>query len=459
MAVSSYPFDDQDTTETQYSQLFRELQDSGVADTFGGTGFAVSANAAGMRVFAQAGFALLRGHAILSSDTETVPIEAPDAATRIDRIVLRLDPVQNGIRFAVVRGVPNAGPPALTQTDTGIFELPLARVQVDPGIGSISADKVTDDRRYVGSRIGAWTTATRPSAPRLSRLGLNVNSERWEYWTGTTWADLAPTVAWSTIAGRPLTFAPEAHRHDWADLDDVPTSFTPVAHTHDWAAVTGKPSTFTPAAHKHAAGDITSGELAIARIPTGTTGSEVALGNHSHGWGAITGKPGTFPPAGHSHSQYLESNDTIRRANGSDRVHGNDPAGSGWYSVWVDGNRNFCKNTSSIRYKRNVRDATPDPDAVLALRPRVYDRRDKTEDGVTYPGRTDEFGLIAEEVERLYPELVIYDEHGRPDALRYDLLAVVMIPHLRQQDARIADLERAVADLRDLITVRAGDAA
>jgi hypothetical protein len=35
--------------------------------------------------------------------------------------------------------------------------------------------------------------------------------------------------------------------------------------------------------HTHAATDITSGTLAIARIPTGTTSSTVALGNHTHG--------------------------------------------------------------------------------------------------------------------------------------------------------------------------------
>ena len=34
--------------------------------------------------------------------------------------------------------------------------------------------------------------------------------------------------------------------------------------------------------HTHVAGDITSGTLAIARIPTGTTSTTVALGNHTH---------------------------------------------------------------------------------------------------------------------------------------------------------------------------------
>ncbi|QVJ00333.1 hypothetical protein KGD82_16350 [Nocardiopsis eucommiae] len=49
-----------------------------------------------------------------------------------------------------------------------------------------------------------------------------------------------------------------------------------------WGDVTGKPTEFPPADHQHAAGDIASGTLAIGRIPTGTSGTTVALGNHTH---------------------------------------------------------------------------------------------------------------------------------------------------------------------------------
>lgn len=45
---------------------------------------------------------------------------------------------------------------------------------------------------------------------------------------------------------------------------------------------TAFPTTMAPAAHNHAATEITSGTLALARIPTGTTSSTVALGNHTH---------------------------------------------------------------------------------------------------------------------------------------------------------------------------------
>ena len=58
--------------------------------------------------------------------------------------------------------------------------------------------------------------------------------------------------------------------------------FYHTGHKPDWSEIANKPSTFTPASHTHSASDITSGTLALARIPTGTTSSTVALGNHTH---------------------------------------------------------------------------------------------------------------------------------------------------------------------------------
>lgn len=57
----------------------------------------------------------------------------------------------------------------------------------------------------------------------------------------------------------------------------------------DWDDIVGKPTTFTPSAHTHTAAEIVSGTLAIARIPTGTSGSTVALGNHSHAFLPLSG--------------------------------------------------------------------------------------------------------------------------------------------------------------------------
>lgn len=50
----------------------------------------------------------------------------------------------------------------------------------------------------------------------------------------------------------------------------------------DWSLISNKPTTYTPTAHLHAGEDITSGEVPIARLPTGTDNSHLALGGHLH---------------------------------------------------------------------------------------------------------------------------------------------------------------------------------
>ncbi|MCY0946834.1 tail fiber domain-containing protein [Streptomyces antarcticus] len=436
MAITSYPFDGQAVTETQFSQMFREFQDSGVVTSLGASGFSVSAST-GMTLTVGSGLAFVRGHMVQSTATENVTIAAASTQVRVDRVVLKLDPATNSITLAVKAGTAGSTtPPALTQTDTGIYEMALASVTVAASVTSITSGDITATRPFVGHRVGAWITATRPTSPRLGQLGYNNSTDSWEYWTGSAWAPLLSTVDWSNLSGKPTTFTPSTHTHTWSQISDRPSTMTPTAHTHDWSQVTGKPTSFAPSAHGHAWSQLTG-------IP-----STFAPSSHSHSWDSITSKPSTFAPSSHSHSGYLGSGDTIHRANGSDRPHSYTATGSTWYAVWVDGNHNFCRNTSARRYKENIRDIEIDPDAVLSLRPRVYDRKPTVNDeGETVEGRRDEFGLIAEEVDETLPEIVIRDEEGQIDSVRYDLIGVALLSVVQDQAERIERLEQLVRDM------------
>jgi hypothetical protein len=366
----------------------------------------------------QPGLAVIRGHAYSSTAVENLTIAAADTAARMDRIVLRLDPTANSIVLAVIKGSAGGGTPALTQTDTGIYEICLANVSVGANVTSISAGSVTDQRRFVGSRIGSWSTLLRPTTPRVGRLGLNSDTGKWEFWNGSAWMDLAPTVDWTTIQGKPATFPPSAHTHTaptWSEVTGKPTTFTPAPHTTAWADITGEPATFPPS-------------------------------THAHDWNSITSKPSTFTPSSHTHS-YLSYGDVIYRANGSDRPHSYTPSGSTWYAVWVDGNHNFCRNTSSIRFKENVRSYEINPKDILALRPVIYDRKaTENDEGELVEGRKDEYGLIAEEVAETLPEIVSYMD-GEIDSVRYDLLGVALLAVVKDQQARIEKLEKLVEAL------------
>ncbi|WP_405057043.1 hypothetical protein OG474_30445 [Kribbella sp. NBC_01505] len=186
MATSSFPFDNQDSTEDQYSKLFRELQTSGVADTKGGAALRVEPTG-GMGLAVQAGFAIVRGHGFQSTATEALTLPAATSSTVTHLVILRLDPTANSITLVLVSGAANGGAPALTQTDFGIYEIALAAIEVGPNAVNIDPAKITDLRPFLGHQVTAWTADTRPAAPRMARLGFNTTTGAWEYYTGAAW--------------------------------------------------------------------------------------------------------------------------------------------------------------------------------------------------------------------------------------------------------------------------------
>ncbi|AKY03780.1 tail protein [Streptomyces phage Amela] len=412
MAQTSYPFDAQSVSESQYSAYFKELQDSGVVGSSDSSTLKVTSAGTSMNLSVAIGAAIVRGHFYNNDSIATVTIAAADTAARTDRVVLRLDPAANSIVLAVVKGTAGGGIPALTQTDTGIYEMVLANVTVGASVTSISAASVVDQRRYVGSRVGSWSTALRPTSARVGRLGFNTDTLAWEFWNGSAWTNLVQSVDWSSLSNKPGSFTPSAHTHDFAtDITNKPTTYPPSTHAHDWNSITGKPTTFAPS-------------------------------THTHTWSQISGEP-SFAASTHYHGQYLESGDTISWANGSKQPHARGVSGSGtYYAVWVRGDGGFCRNTSSIKFKENVRDFDINPADVLALEPRVYDR--KPVDGEE--GNKDEVGLIAEEVAQHLPWIVNYLD-GEIDGLRYDLLGVALLPVVKRQEQKINDLEARLARL------------
>jgi hypothetical protein len=196
MAQSSWPFENIDTTETQYSQLFRTLN-NGVNGTPDGGELEVDAAGAGLAVDIAAGQAMVRGHFYSSTEVETRSLATADATNdRIDLVVLRLDPVANTILLAVKTGVPDPAPvaPALVQTDGGIFEQPLANVLVPANAGVPST--ITDRREFMGTKLGTWTTDGRPVPAGRVLFGFNTTLEAVEFYDpiNEVWGPVAPEI-------------------------------------------------------------------------------------------------------------------------------------------------------------------------------------------------------------------------------------------------------------------------
>lgn len=190
MAVTSYPFDSQTTTENQYSRFFREIKSTGVVGDVASNALQVTATGSGMGLAIAPGAAAVRGHYVSSDAIASKTLGVGVSLARVDVVVLRLDPTLNQITIEVVAGTPGSGVPALTQTSDLIYEFPLAQIAVGVSVTTISNGNITDLRFFGGDEVGIWTTALRPAAPRTGRTGYNLTLQAFEYWTGSAWANV-----------------------------------------------------------------------------------------------------------------------------------------------------------------------------------------------------------------------------------------------------------------------------
>ena len=110
--------------------------------------------------------------------------------------------------------------------------------------------------------------------------------------------------------------------------------------------------------------------------------------------------------------------------------------------VLVNSSGQLGTTTSSARFKEDVRDVGSESDGLYRLRPVAFRYKAELDsEGI------EQFGLIAEEVEKVYPGLVTCGEDGQPQAVRYHFL-VPMLLNEAQKDRRELDRSRAkIADL------------
>ncbi len=97
------------------------------------------------------------------------------------------------------------------------------------------------------------------------------------------------------------------------------------------------------------------------------------------------------------------------------------------------GTNELVEITSSRRYKQNIRPLESVSDRVKKMNPVRYEAK---------PGHGDErthIGLIAEEIEELFPEFVIYDSEGLVSGMMFDRLTAVLIKELQEMRTSFED--------------------
>lgn len=108
------------------------------------------------------------------------------------------------------------------------------------------------------------------------------------------------------------------------------------------------------------------------------------------------------------------------------------------YDVQVNASGDLCRVTSSARYKDNIAPLAVDIGDVLKLQPVSFQWKD---------GGGRDIGLVAEDVDKTVGDLVVRDASGRPDAVKYDRVALYLLEVVKAQEEKIAELEQRLARL------------
>jgi hypothetical protein len=95
--------------------------------------------------------------------------------------------------------------------------------------------------------------------------------------------------------------------------------------------------------------------------------------------------------------------------------------------------------SSSRRFYRDVKPLDSATEALFALKPVTF--RYKTE---IDPKGTSQLGLVAEEVEKINPDLVVRDKDGKPYAVRYEQVNAMLLNEFLKEHGKVEKLEATV---------------
>ena len=173
----------------------------------------------------------------------------------------------------------------------------------------------------------------------------------------------------------------------------------------------------------------------VAALVNNTTGS----GNTALGVGAgsnqtigddniYIGSSGVSGVAGESNSCYIGS-------------IVNQPSPNG-IQVFINSNNKLGTSVSSARFKENIKPMAKASEGLYALAPVAFRYKKEID-----PAGTSQLGLVAEDVEKVNPDLVVRDTEGKPYSVRYDQVNAMLLNEFLKEHRKVEQLEKKVAAL------------
>ncbi|SPE37845.1 exported hypothetical protein [Candidatus Sulfopaludibacter sp. SbA3] len=115
--------------------------------------------------------------------------------------------------------------------------------------------------------------------------------------------------------------------------------------------------------------------------------------------------------------------------------------------VYIDSNGQLGTVSSSRRFKEDIRDMGSVSDRLMRLRPVTYRYIQKRDDG----SQPIEYGLIAEEVEEVYPDLVAHSADGRIETVQYQKIEPLLLNEVQKQRRALEAQAQEIRGLQEQV--------
>ena len=120
-------------------------------------------------------------------------------------------------------------------------------------------------------------------------------------------------------------------------------------------------------------------------------------------------------------------------------------------TVFIDSKGQLGTLNSSRRFKKDIRDMDEASRGIYELRPVTFHYQQPSGE----EGQPLEYGLIAEEVANLYPDLVAYDENGQIEAVQYHKLTPMLLNEMQRLNKSLqAERDKTLVQAQEIASLK-----
>jgi hypothetical protein len=113
-------------------------------------------------------------------------------------------------------------------------------------------------------------------------------------------------------------------------------------------------------------------------------------------------------------------------------------------AVVVNSSGKLGVTTSSARFKDDIKPMDKSSEAILALKPVTFRYKEEID-----PDRIPQFGLVAEEVEKVNRDLVIRGEDGKVMSVRYEAVNAMLLNEFLKEHRKVQEQQATIACLKN----------